>query len=90
MNKRKNFNIIPKDIAYNQKCFCCNKTFFRLELHHIDGIRSNNYNENCLMICHKCHTLIHNHKIVDYDLPTKKRFLINTFRRALKIEGGKY
>ena len=83
--KRKNFNRIwDKETSYNSKCFVCDKTYFKLELHHIDGDRNNNDLSNALFICNKCHILIHNNKIIDTDNPTKKRYLIKIFRKAVK------
>lgn len=82
--KRKSFNKIKdSDIRYNSKCFICDKTNFTLEIHHIDGNSCNNDLSNALFICSICHDLIHSKKIVDGDNPTKKRYLINTFRKAL-------
>lgn len=81
---RKHFDKRMNDIAYNSKCFICDKLYYRLELHHIDGNASNGSSDNCLFVCSKCHDLIHNFRIVDNDNPTKKRFMINLFRRQLK------
>lgn len=43
----------------NNKCPICGRSFLNLELHHIDRDRSNNHINNILLVCLKCHKLIH-------------------------------
>lgn len=59
-------------------CKICNKTFDDLVLHHKDGNHKNNNKDNHIMICRKCHALIHNakHKSVND--------LIRKYQRLLK------
>lgn len=81
---RKKFKEIHlSDIKYNSKCFICDRTYLCLEIHHLDGNSSNDNLSNALFICKKCHNSIHSVKEIDKDLPTKRRYLINTFRKYL-------
>lgn len=41
------------------KCRVCDKSNDRLEIHHIDGSRNNNEEENLIVTCVECHHLIH-------------------------------
>lgn len=50
--------IMQKEIAY-QTCACCNRTFFDLIIHHIDGNRKNNSKKNLIALCQRCHKGIH-------------------------------
>lgn len=76
---------ILKNTVKNDICKICNKIYFTLEVHHIDGDWKNNALENLLVICTDCHNNIHNKlKIIDNDSPTKKRYLIKYFRKFLK------
>lgn len=50
-----------------EKCECCGLTIWQnvkipLELHHIDGDKSNNKLENLQLLCPNCHALTNNFK----------------------------
>ena len=65
----------------NTICVCCLKNFRLLEVHHIDGDRSNNKESNLICICKECHNQIHNpHKIKETN-PTYKRAVLKDLVR---------
>jgi len=47
-----------------KRCMLCNSRFGegnkRLQIHHVDKNRNNNKELNLLIVCKKCHILIHN------------------------------
>lgn len=42
-----------------QQCWCCEDVFFNLIVHHIDGNRKNNKQKNLIVLCKRCHALVH-------------------------------
>lgn len=68
-NKTKGIVTLRK-ILYNErhncKCLICNKIIFRLELHHLNKNRKDNRLENIIIICKKCHMLIHHPQKINH------------------------
>ncbi len=54
------YSTIRKNILKRDNYICqnpyCKKKFKRLEVHHIDGIKTNNENDNLITLCNKCHS----------------------------------
>ena len=41
------------------KCYCCNRIYLKLEVHHINGDNKDNSEGNLIPICNRCHRCIH-------------------------------
>ncbi|MGL4253418.1 MAG: HNH endonuclease signature motif containing protein [Fusobacteriaceae bacterium] len=59
-----------REYSPHRKDYCeyCNKTELKTKLtfvvHHKDGDHLNNHPDNLITLCHRCHKLVHNDKIV--------------------------
>lgn len=40
-------------------CFCCQRWFSKIDVHHMDGNHNNNCKENLIKVCKRCHAFIH-------------------------------
>lgn len=76
------------DIGHNKKCEICGQTSLVSVVHHKDGNRKNNSQENRMILCYKCHGYLHNgikeYKITQLSIQNPMRVrLINLHRRRL-------
>jgi hypothetical protein len=73
---------VMNDELMKQECEICFGTFFRLNIHHINGNRKDNNKENLLCVCDRCHSKIHlglTHK--DNNLDEKVKTKLQTYRK---------
>lgn len=54
------FGVVKKDGLNRSFCEICSNYCLVLNVHHIDGNRKNNGEDNLIAICNKCHGFIHN------------------------------
>lgn len=65
------------NVPYNTICNLCGKKVFIPILHHIDGNHSNNIINNRILICSKCHRLLHTPGKNNKNLKNEEKLLEN-------------
>ena len=65
--KKRGAELFIETHELKRECQCCHKTEWLgkdipLEIHHIDGNRKNNSDENIMILCPNCHALTDNYK----------------------------
>lgn len=79
----------------NSKCEICKKTFYVLDIHHMDKNPRNNDPINYLFICRRCHRNVHTssvekcRRIKGRLLSTKKNYFLRKYHSLLKSSHGK-
>ena len=61
----KYYNILKRD---NNQCQICYETT-RLHIHHIDGDKKNNNDNNLITLCKRCHRMVHLASLILEQLP---------------------
>lgn len=94
---KKDFEKLKKviNLEYPSPCYTCNRIFYSLNAHHIDGNVKNNTEENIVFVCSSCHALIHkSYRLSNfYDSIDKFRMYLNKieeYRLKLKFKNNKY
>lgn len=41
------------------ECFACGNNFSKINIHHINGVHTDNFRENLIELCAMCHGLVH-------------------------------
>lgn len=56
---KESYREVVKEELKEQICKCCGNIFFKLVTHHKDGNKKNNHKKNLIVLCQRCHNLIH-------------------------------
>ncbi len=68
----------------NSKCEVCKRTFYLLQIHHIDKNRENNIRSNLMFICQKCHVKIHYGGFIKDTARTRSRLLFQEYSPEIR------